>query len=213
MSRTPPSDDEPAGSLAPSQRRLQRPADFTGARLNRFSQVFLRHGLPGAVLGALCLTVPELRSLLAAALAGLTAAPERYLLTGLTIFGLLLGYAWLLDRRVDARRAGWILYLLAVSAWEEWVFRLAIPYYAGTDGAPLPSMAVASNVAFAAMHYFTLRWKWPWCLAALLGGLALSRQMAVHFDLALVIAFHWVATYLNTPRPPGGGGSGARPPR
>jgi len=30
-------------SLAPSQRRLQRPPDFTGARLRTFRAVFLRH--------------------------------------------------------------------------------------------------------------------------------------------------------------------------
>lgn len=206
MPGTPPSESQPAAGLAPSQRRLQRPPDFTGARLNRFSQVLLRHGLPGAALGALCLAVPEMRSLLAGALAGLLTEPGGYLLKGLLIFGLLLGYAWFLDRRLDARQAGWILYLLAVSTWEEWVFRLALPYYAGTDGDPRLAIVLLSNAAFAAMHYFTLRWKWQWCLAAFLGGLALSRQMTVHFDLALVVAFHWVATFLNTPRLPGGGG-------
>lgn len=213
MPGAPTSDAEQAGSLAPSQRRLQRQADFTGARLNRFSQVLLRHGLPGAVLGALCLAIPEMRSLLTPALEALLTAPGRYLLAGLTISGLLLGYAWLLDRRVDVRQAAWILYLLAVSVWEEWVFRLAIPYYAGTDGAPVLAMVVLSNGVFAVMHYFTLRWKWPWCLAAFLGGLALSRQMATHFDLALIVGLHWIATYLNTPRLPGGSRPRLRGPR
>ena len=173
----------------------------------------MRHGLPGALVALLCLAIPDMRSLLADALQGLLTEPGRYLLAGLLIFGLLLCYAWFLDRRVDARQAGWMLYLLAVSTWEEWVFRLAIPYYAGTDGNPVLTMVLLSNGAFAAMHYFTLRWKWQWCLAAFLGGLALSRQMTEHFDLALVVAFHWVATFLNTPRLPGSSGQRAGRPR
>ena len=36
-----------------------------------------------------------------------------------------------------------------------------------------------------------------------LGGLALSRHFGNHFDLAMVVALHWVATFVNTPRPPG----------
>ncbi|MDZ7685961.1 MAG: hypothetical protein U5O39_13900 [Gammaproteobacteria bacterium] len=62
---------------------------------------------------------------------------------------------------------------------------------------------IASNILFGAVHYFTLRWKWQWCLGACLGGIVLSRQMNEHFDLALLIGIHWVATYANTPRLPG----------
>jgi hypothetical protein len=164
--------------------------------------VFLRHGLPGALVGALCLFVPEMRALLGEALAGLLAAPARFLLTGLLIFGLLLGYAWFLDRRLDAAAVGWMLYLLAVSIWEEWLFRLAIPYFGQAQGFNLRLTVFISNVVFGVLHYFTLRWKWHWCLAAFLGGIALSRQLHEHFDLALVIAIHWVATYINTPRLP-----------
>jgi hypothetical protein len=189
--------------LAPSQRRLQRPPDFTGDRLNRFSQIFLRHGLPIALLGALCLIVPEMRALLADALAPLLAAPLRYLSTGLATLAALIAYAFYLDRRLDAGAMGWMLYLLAVSIWEEWVFRLAVPYFGETQGINLWMLVLTANLAFGAMHYFTLRWKWPWCLAAFLGGIALSRNLNQNFDLALVIAIHWVATYINTPRLPG----------
>ena len=62
---------------------------------------------------------------------------------------------------------------------------------------------IAANLAFGVLHYFTLRWKWPWCLLAFLGGMALSRNFAQNFDLALIIGIHWLATYLNTPRLPG----------
>lgn len=190
-------------AIAPSQRRLQRPPDFTGPRLRTFRAVLLRHGLPGALLGGLCLLHPQAGALLAAALSGLLEAPLLYLGVGSLVCGALIAYAWLIDRRLDAQAVGWIVYLLAISSWEEWVFRVALPYLGEAQGISLGVAVVASNVAFGLIHYFTLRWKWPWCLAAALGGLALSRQFGEHFDLAVIIALHWVATFLNTPRPPG----------
>ncbi|MEM8769258.1 MAG: CPBP family glutamic-type intramembrane protease [Pseudomonadota bacterium] len=192
-------------SLAPSQRRLQRPPDFTGSRLNRFSQVFSRHGLPVAVFGALCLLVPDLRALLEQGLGSFLAAPTHYLTVGLAVFAALLAYSFYLDRRLNPHTVAWMLYLLALSAWEEWVFRLVIPYYGELKGYDLRALVIGSNLLFGALHFFTLRWKWPWCLGAFLGGMALSRQMNLHFDLALVIGIHWIATYINTPRLPGAG--------
>ena len=197
-----------SGGLPPSQRRLQRPPDFTGPRLVRFRQVALRHGLPGAVLGAVCLGVPDMRALLATGLDGVIIDPGRYLYGAAYIFGALIAYVVLLDRRLDAAAIGWMGYLLAVSAWEEWVFRLAVPYFAEARGFELHEVVIASNLAFGLMHYFTLRWRWQWCVAACLGGLALSRMMNEHFDLALVIAAHWIGTFVNTPRPPGRSGTG-----
>lgn len=199
--------------LAPSQRRLQRLPDFTGDRLSRFSQVFLRHGLPIALLAGLCLLVPEMRALLAAALTPLFSAPWIYLGTGALIFAGLLGYAFYLDRYLDAAAIGWALYLLMVSVWEEWFFRLAVPYFGEAQGLDLRLLVIAVNLAFGAIHYFTLRWKWPWCFAAFLGGLALSRNLAQHFDLALIVAIHWAATFINTPRLPGRGPGGGRDAR
>jgi len=189
--------------MAPSQRRLQRPPDFSGGQLRTFRAVLLRHGLPGAMLGGLCLAHPQAGSLLAAALSGLLETPLRYLAIASLMFGALVAYAWLIDRRLDAQAIGWILYLLAISSWEEWAFRVAMPHLGEAQGIPLGTAVVISNAAFGLMHYFTLRWKWPWCLAAALGGLALSRQFGDHSDLAVIIGLHWVATFLNTPRPPG----------
>ena len=187
----------------PRQRRLQRAPDFTGARLDRFSQVFLRHGLPGALLGVVCLTVPDMRALLQPALVPLLAEPARYLSAGLLTFAALSAWSWRLEGRVDAAAIGWIVYLLALSAWEEWVFRAALPYFAESHGASLRSAVLVTNAAFGALHYFTLRWKWHWCVGAFLGGLGLSRLLHHDFDLALVVGVHWMATFLNTPRPPG----------
>jgi len=196
-------DKDSASELVPSQRRLQRPPDFTGKRLDTFSQVFLRHGLPGAALGALFLLLPEARDLCARALAPVRDDPAGYALGGLGVLAGLVVYAWFLDRRLDARQAGWILYLLFLSSWEEWVFRLAIPYSAGAGGLHFIAIVLVSNAVFGAMHYFTLRWKWQWCVGAFLGGLALSRQLMHDFDLLLVVALHWMATFANTPRVPG----------
>ncbi len=190
-------------SLVPSQRRLQRPPDFTGGRLSSFRAVFLRHGLPGALLGLICLLYPDMRSLLLNGSEAFLANPVRYVTTGVVIFGGLTAYAWYLDKKIDLPRLGWIVYLLCLSAWEEWVFRLALPYFAEQQGVELRVAVVVSSLAFGAIHYFTLRWRWQWCLGAFLGSLALSRQMEQHFDLALIIGIHWIATFINTPRLPG----------
>ena len=150
--------------------------------------------------------MPEL---LAASAAELLAAPLFYLGTGVLTFAAMLGYAYSLDRQLNPGSVGWILYLLVLSVWEEVFFRLAIPYFGqyqpGVDAIPmaLPILVIGSNLAFGAIHYFTLRWKWPWCLVAFIGGMALSRNLHQHFDLALIIALHWVATFINTPRLPG----------
>ncbi len=192
-----------ADTLAPSQRRLQRPPDFTGQRLRTFRAVFLRHGLPGVLLAGLLLLHPHALPLLASTLSGLLTAPLFHAALGSLLFGALVAYAWIIDRRLDAREIGWILYLLALSIWEEWAFRVALPYLGEAHGVPLGIAVVASNVLFGVIHYFTLRWKCQWCLVAALGGLALSRQFGNHFELALIVGLHWVATFVNTPRPPG----------
>lgn len=165
--------------------------------------MFLRHGLPGLLLALVCLSVPTLQVALATGLEKGLAAPGRYLTAALLIFAVLNAYAWFIDRDWTVAKLGWVAYLGALSLWEEWVFRLALPTALEGAGASFPVAAIISAVLFGAVHYFTLRWRLIWCVGAALGGLALSRQMQVHNDLLLISAFHWVATYLNTPRPPG----------
>ncbi|XOV82829.1 MAG: type II CAAX prenyl endopeptidase Rce1 family protein [bacterium] len=189
--------------LSPSQKRLQRPPDFTGNRLVSFRAVFLRHGLPGAVLGVLCLLHPAMRELLGSALTAFYSQPLFYMFSALVILVVLSLYAGFLDRRWKIEKLGWVLYLGLVSAWEEWVFRLAVPYYLESIGVSLFVAVLTSNTVFALAHYFTLRWKWQWCVAVFFFAMALSRQMETHFDLMLVIGVHWVFTFLNTPRLPG----------
>ena len=188
---------------APSQRRLQRPADFTGARLTRFREVFLRHGLPVLALGALLLTSPAQRALLAEHLLPAVRAPLVYACAAALIFTACCALAVWLDRRLDAARLGWVVYLLALSAWEEWVFRLALPQWLESFQGEAGAAVLTANAAFAALHWFTLRWRLRWCLLAFAGGMAFSAQLEGG-DLARVILTHWVLTDLTTPRPPGG---------
>jgi len=192
------------GNALPSRnQRLQRDKDFTGDRLSSFREVFLRHGLPGAILALVCIGAPGLQIVFLESLQKGLASSQLYVMSFVLLLLLLNGHTWLIDRRWTPSKLGWIVYLGALSFWEEWLFRLAIPQILEGFGASFWMAAILSSAAFGAAHYFTLRWKWQWCVAAFVGGLALSRQMGLHNDLFLITAFHWVATYLNTPRPPG----------
>ena len=186
-----------------AQRRLQRERDFTGDRLTSFRQVILRHGLPGVLLATLCFAVPSLQAPFADGVANGLDQPGLYIAAALSIFIGLNAYAWFIDRSWSLSKTVWILYLGGLSFWEEWVFRLALPQLLEGWGATVGAAILVSAALFGGAHYFTLRWKWQWCLGAALGGIMLSRQMEVHNDLLLITAFHWIATYLNTPRPPG----------
>jgi hypothetical protein len=185
------------------QRRLQRDKDFTGERLTSFREVILRHGLPGVVLAIICFSVPSLGTAFVSSLANGLANPAYYAGTALLIFLGLNVYAWSIDKAWSLSKTVWIIYLGALSFWEEWVFRLALPQLFEGWGASVILAAILSASLFGAAHYYTLRWKWQWCVGAALGGLMLSRQMEVHQDLLVITAMHWIATYLNTPRPPG----------
>ena len=189
----------------PSQRRLQRPPDWTGGRLVTFRAVFARHGLPGALAGLSFLLFPGTRKLLMESLRDFTEQPALYLGAAIALLVVLSAYAALIDRGWRPLQFGWIVYLGALSFWEEWVFRVAIPYAASGGAVDLLWAVLVSNLIFGAMHYFTLRWHWYWCVGAFLGGLFLSRQMTLHFDLALLAGFHWAGTFFNTPRSPGRG--------
>jgi len=155
--------------------------------------------------------VPDLRALFFAVSEKAIAAPLQYVLIGVAIFLGLNAYAWRIDRQWDAAKVGWVMYLGALSFWEEWVFRVALPYVLFNQGVTLWVGIVISALVFSAAHYFTLRWKWHWCVGAFVGSLALSAQLETHTDLFLIAAYHWVATYLNTPRPPGQSSQSAAP--
>jgi hypothetical protein len=189
--------------MSETPRRLQRPPDFTGPQLNHFRQVALRHGLPGLMFGSLLLITSA--DLLIAPLNRFLVAPEPYVLGAGVILLLTLCWSWYLDRTVSIAQSGWILYLLFVSIWEEWAFRVALPDNLMDVGLDPRVAIVVSNILFGAVHYFTLRWKASWCFVAFLGGMGLSRHYVENGDLLFLIGIHWVATFLNTPRYPAKG--------
>lgn len=162
----------------------------------------MRHGLLGLVLAFCFLTIPSLQSAFVESLSGPAERPIRYVVGALIILAALSAYTWRISQQWGAAQFGWIVYLGALSVWEEWVFRLAIPQVLEGVGASVWLAVVLSAILFGALHYFTLRWKWQWCVSAALGGLYFSYQMELHGDLLLVAGIHWVATSLNTPRPP-----------
>jgi len=188
----------------PKKRRLQRDEDFTGRRLSSFREVFWRHGLPGLTLALCFLAAPGLQAVFVDSLSAASANLAGYAIVMVVILLSLSVYTWRVDRRWSLPQLGWILYLGALSLWEEWVFRLALPNVLEGLGGSVWLAATLSALVFGGAHYFTLRWKWQWCVGAALGGLYFSLQMERHGDLLLVAAIHWIATSINTPRPPGG---------
>jgi hypothetical protein len=184
--------------------RLQRPPDFTGDQIQSFSAVFLRHGLPCALLGLLFLTDATVWPLLKSATAAARENSTLYLISTGLVFLCLLTHAALGKYPLVLRRIGWIVYLGCLSVWEEWVFRIGIPHYLGALGIGILLPILISNTLFGILHYFTLRWRWQWCLMAAIGGLFFSYNFVNHQNLLLIAGIHWVMTYLNTPRMPNG---------
>ncbi len=186
------------------RRRLQRPRDFTGEQIQSFSAVFLRHGLPCALLGLLFLTDSTTWRLLNNATVAARENSALYLIVAGVIFLCLLAHAAFRKYPLVLRQLTWVMYLGCLSLWEEWVFRIGIPHYIGALGIGMLVPVLISNTLFGVLHYFTLRWRWHWCLMAAAGGLFFSHHFANHQNLLVIAGIHWVMTYLNTPRPPGG---------
>ena len=188
------------GVFPESQGRLQRDAP-DGTKITSFTQVFVRHGLLMLALAGLFALFPKAFADLSLSLTGFLASPHYYGLAFLALWVFLIVYSQLSDKVVNRKQLTWIGYLLFISIAEEWIFRLALPNLLTGYLAPLHAVVI-SNVIFAAIHFFTLRWRLIWVVFAFLGGLGLSRVMT-HGDLLVVIWLHWIGTFLNTPFPPG----------
>lgn len=109
------------------RRRLQREPDFTGSRLTSFREVFYRHGLPGLGLACLFLAMPGMPKLFLESLSRAANYPVLYALGAGVVFMGLSAYVRTIDKGLSIAQLGWIIYLGALSIWEEWVFRLAPP--------------------------------------------------------------------------------------
>ena len=188
---------------AERRRRLQRPPDFTGERLTRFRDVWFRHGLPGLLLALVLLVcLAGGHALLEVSLAPAVANPFFYAAVFVAALALLLAHSRWNAGEWHVPTLLWLGYLGLLSLWEEWAFRVALPIGLGALGLDKAAAVVLANALFAAMHYFTLRWRWQLCVGAALGGLLLSRNFAMQGDLLLIAGLHWMGTYLNTPRLP-----------
>lgn len=151
-----------------------------------------------AVAFALLFTPGALSRIAATTAPFITNYPPYVLATA----GLLIFFAvWSRRRDFHVRQQSlWVGYLLWISIVEELAFRLLLPTFLETE-IPRLQAHLISNAIFAAIHYFTLRWRAINCVMTFLGGMGLSHLMG-QGDLLLVILAHWAGTFLNTPWPP-----------
>lgn len=186
--------------------RLQRGPTPSGYRVATFADVFKRHGLTMSVLALICLLLPGTWALTATTTAPAIREPMPYLAA---MVGMLLFFAYWSRRHgfTPGRQVPWVGYLLLISIVEEITFRLIVPQLLQAH-MDIRLAHVLSNLAFACIHYFTLRWRMVNCAAAFFGGMALSQLMG-RGDLLLVILVHWIGTFINTPAPPSGDSDGA----
>lgn len=180
--------------------RLQRPAGPHGTRITRFREVLRRHGLLVLLVSVASLALPGSLLAFERATRSFFSDPMPYLLGGVCLLASLLLFSRLSNQPLDRRQVLWIFYLLGISIGEEWVYRLALPSFLGGH-VEYRVAIVMSNLIFAAIHYFTLRWRTIWVTAAFLGGMGLSNLME-EGDLVLVIGAHWLGTFANTRHPP-----------
>jgi membrane protease YdiL (CAAX protease family) len=186
--------------ISESQGRLQHHGG-DGVKITSFKQVMLRHGLLMLILALLCIFLPNASSDFAWSMKRFFSYPHYYALAFFALFVFLLAYSQLSDKVVNRKQLMWIGYLLFISIVEEWIFRLVFPGFLKEYLTPIHAVVI-SNLMFASIHYFTLRWRLVWVIFAFFGAMGLSRAMS-YGDLMALIWIHWLATFLNTPFPPG----------
>lgn len=181
--------------------RLQRKMSVGGVYVATFRQIIMRHGLIMGAVILLCLLLPGAIDAVIVGLAPLMSEPYVYvavlpvMLVFFTVFLVFKGH------KVDITQGAWLSYLWVISVVEELSFRLILPSLLLSPIGLIPAV-ILSNLLFASIHFFTLRWKFINCFGVFLGGLALSRLLNNSEDIALVILVHWFFTFLNTPTSP-----------
>lgn len=201
-------DDSPnvVSAREASAGRLQRAPSRSGYRVATFADVLKRHGLTMTCLALVCLLLPGTWQLIATTTQSFVRQPAPYL-AGLVAMLLFFVY-WSRRHGLTAeKQAPWIGYLLLISVVEEITFRLVLPQLLSAH-MDTRVAHVTSNLLFACIHYFTLRWRMVNCIATFFGGMGLSHLMG-RGDLLLVILVHWLGTFINTPAPPSGESEGA----
>ena len=190
--------------------RLQRQAGLNGFFINSFRWVLIRHGLTMSLLLIVCVGLLVYSDGYAYSggqfldpirvQAVLALKPQHYVLL-VAILGFVCRH-WLWHGIHFKRQTLlWLCYLGIISFVEELLFRLVAPHLMQSVLGSIGSVVV-SNLIFAGLHYFTLRWQLRHCIVVFLGGLGLSRLLQVTDDFTLIVLVHLFFTFLNTPHPP-----------
>ena len=147
--------------------RLQRGALNQETYISKFGQVLLRHGLTMASIAIICLLIPSIQSALISTLDNLFKNPLKYLLWSLAVATFIFIFLKYTKREIDLRQLFWIGYLFLISVVEEIAFRLSLPLLITADVTGISFFWLGvfiSNLLFATIHYFTLRWKLNACI-------------------------------------------------
>ena len=192
-------------STSISEGRLQRASQNPAIYISKFRQVLFRHGMTMSLISFGCLLFPITLVALFSSLDNLFLNINRYVLASLGLGFFMFLCLKLFSKELNNRQIFWIGYLLFISIVEEIGFRVSLPILFSDSFLKEYSFLFGiflSNLLFASLHYFTLRWKLKACIFTFLGGIGLSRLFYVTEDLALVILVHWAITFLNTPTAP-----------
>ena len=185
--------------------RLQRACQDSECFISKFRQVLARHGVTMTFISIGCFLFPSVLSGLFLSLDNLFLNINKYLIASLSLLISIFIYLKFFNIELNYRQIFWVGYLLLISIVEEIGFRLSLPILFSEHFLKEHHFVIGiffSNLIFASLHYFTLRWKFKACIFAFLGGIGLSRLFYVTEDLALIILIHWAITFLNTPKAP-----------
>ena len=158
-----------------------------------------------SAISVACLFFPNISAALLSSLNNLFLNINTYFFVCLILAFFMLFILKIYFSELNFRQISWIGYLLSISIVEEIGFRVSLPILFSNSFLSEYSFLIGifiSNLLFASLHYFTLRWKLKACIFTFLGGIGLSRLFYVTEDLALIILVHWAITFMNTPRAP-----------
>ena len=188
-----------------SEGRLQRASQNQEVYISKFRQVLLRHGLTMSLICLGCVLFPSVLVTLFSSIDNLFLNINRYAIASMSLGLFMFLYLRFISRKLNYRQIFWIGYLFLISIVEEIGFRLSLPILFSEFFFKEYSFLIGivlSNLLFASLHYFTLRWKLKACIFTFLGGIGLSRLFYETGDITLVVMVHLVVTFLNTPSAP-----------
>jgi membrane protease YdiL (CAAX protease family) len=188
-----------------SEGRLQRASQNQEDYISKFRQVLLRHGLTMSLICFGCVLFPSVLVALFSSIDNLFLNINRYAIASVSLGFFMFLYLRFISRKLNYRQIFWIGYLFLISIVEEIGFRLSLPILFSEFFFKEYSFLIGivlSNLLFASLHYFTLRWKLKACIFTFLGGIGLSRLLYETGDITLVVMVHLVVTFLNTPSAP-----------